>query len=90
MTLFLFLLLQAGDLATTVAFLHRGIAEANPLIAAALRAPLQPAVALAAVKAAGCVLAWVAWKTGRARLLRRANLFFAVCLLWNLAAMARQ
>lgn len=86
MTLILFLLLQAGDLATTLAFLHRGVAEANPLVAAALRGPLHPALALAAVKAAGCALAWLAWKTGRARLLRRANLFFALCIAWNVAA----
>lgn len=86
MTLTLFLLLQAGDLATTVAFLHRGVTEANPLVAAVLRAPLPPAVALAAVKAAGCALAWLAWKTGRCRLLRRANLFFALCVIWNVAA----
>lgn len=82
----LFLILQAGDLATTLAFLHRGIVEGNPLVAALLRAPLHPAVALAAVKAAACALAWLAWKSGRARLVRRANLFFTLCIAWNVVA----
>ena len=87
MTLVLFLLLQLGDLATTVAFLDRGVAEANPLVALALRASAHPALALFLVKAAGCGLAWAAWKTGRRRVLRGANLFFALCVAWNLAAL---
>jgi hypothetical protein len=88
MTLLLFLLLQAGDLATTLLFLHRGVAEANPLVAAVLRMPAHPAAALLVVKAAGCGLALFAWKSGRHPLLRRANIFFALCVAWNLAALA--
>ncbi|HEV2447008.1 MAG TPA: DUF5658 family protein [Candidatus Sulfopaludibacter sp.] len=87
MTLLLFLLLQVGDLATTLAFLHHGVAEGNPLVALALRASAHPALALFLVKAAGCALAWAAWKTGRRRVLRGANFFFALCVAWNLAAM---
>ena len=87
MTLLLFLLLQLGDLATTLAFLHRGVAEANPLVAAVLRMPAHPALALMLVKAAGCGLALLAWRSGRRPLLRRANVFFALCVVWNLAAL---
>jgi len=86
MTLIFFLLLQLGDLATTAVFLSHGVAEANPLIAAAIRVSTHPAIPLLAVKAAGCGLAWIAWKSGRRKLLRRANLFFALCVAWNLAA----
>jgi hypothetical protein len=87
MTLLLFLLLQLGDLATTLVFLHHGVAEANPMIAAAMRVSTNPAVPLLLVKAAGCSMAWWAWRSGRRRLLRRANVFFALCVVWNLAAL---
>lgn len=88
MTLLLFFLLQLGDAATTLAFLHRGISEANPLVAALLRMPASPAVTLVAVKVLGCGLAAFAWKSGRRPLLRRVNVFFALCVVWNLAALA--
>ncbi len=87
MTLFLFLILQVGDLTTTLLFLHRGVAEGNPLIAAALGASGHPVMSLLLAKVAGCALAWFAWKSGRLRLLRRANVFFALCVAWNVAAM---
>lgn len=86
--LFLFLVLQFGDAATTLAFLHRGVSEANPLIAAAFTVTQSPAVSLAIVKLGACGLGLFAWKSGRMRLLRRANVFFAACLVWNLAALA--
>jgi hypothetical protein len=87
--LLVFLVLQFCDLATTLVFLHHGVAEGNPLVAALIRVSAQPAVAVLLVKAAGCGLAAYAWKGRRTRLLRRANLFFAVCVGWNLLAMAR-
>jgi hypothetical protein len=34
-------------------------------------------------------MALFAWKSRRFRLLRRANLFFAVCVGWNLLAIAK-
>jgi hypothetical protein len=86
MTLFAFIALQLGDLATTLLFLHHGVAEGNPLIAAALRLSSHPALPLAAVKVAGCALALYCWHTGRRALLRRINLFFAACVVWNIAA----
>ena len=86
MVLLLFVLLQIGDAATTLLFLTRGVLEGNPLVSAALSASEHPAVVLAAIKVAACGLAWIAWKSGRRRLLSRANWFFAACVVWNLVA----
>jgi hypothetical protein len=86
--LLVFLSLQLCDLATTLLFLQHGVGEANPLVAALMRVTAEPAVAVLLVKAAGCGLAAYAWKSGRMRLLRRANLFFALCVGWNLLAIA--
>jgi len=86
--LFVFLALQFCDLATTLVFLQNGVGEANPLVAALVRVSAQPAVALLLVKAAACGLAVYAWRGRRTRLLRRANLFFALCVGWNLLAIA--
>lgn len=86
--LLVFVALQFCDFATTLVFLERGVAEANPLVAALLRVSAQPALALLLVKAAGCGLGLYAWRSRRTRLLRRANLFFALCVGWNLLAIA--
>jgi hypothetical protein len=40
------------------------------------------------VKAAGCAMAVYAWRSRRTRLLRRASFFFALCVAWNLVAIA--
>ena len=89
MALFLiFLALQFCDAATTLVFLAHGVTEGNPLIGAMLRASAHPALALAAIKLAACALAILAWKSRRTALLRRANVFFALCVVWNLAAIA--
>ena len=87
--LLVFVALQLCDLATTLVFLHHGVSEANPLVSALIRVFAQPAVAVLLVKAAGCGLALYAWKSRRTRLLWRANLFFALCVVWNLVAIAR-
>ena len=86
--LLVFLALQFCDLATTLLFLQHGVGEANPLVAALIRVTAQPAVALLLVKAAALGLGLYAWKSRRTRLLRRANLFFALCVGWNLLAIA--
>ena len=86
--LLVFLVLQLADLATTLVFLHHGVGEANPLVAALIRLSGQPALAVLLVKAVACGLAAFAWKSRRTRLLRRANVFFALCVGWNLLAMA--
>jgi hypothetical protein len=86
--LLVFLALQFCDLATTLVFLQHGVGEANPLVGALMRVSAQPAVAVLLVKAAACGLAVYAWRSRRTRLLRRANVFFAVCVGWNLLAIA--
>ena len=87
-TLLVFAVLQAADLATTLAFLKGGVAEGNPLVAALIHALGQPAPAVLLVKLAACLMAFYAWRTQRTRLLRRANVFFALCVAWNLLALA--
>jgi hypothetical protein len=83
------LALQLCDLATTLIFLRHGVAEANPLVAALIRHSAEPAIGVLTAKAAGCGLGLYAWGSGRSRLLRRANFFLAVCVGWNLLAIAR-
>ena len=82
------LCLQLCDLATSLLFMRHGIGEGNPLVAALIRISDQPAVALVLVKAVGCGLAVYAWRSRRMRFLRRANFFFALCVCWNLLAIA--
>ena len=85
-TFLVFLILQIADFATTLLFLHRGVAEANPLVGALIRAFGQPMFAVLSVKLAGCLLAAYALYSHRMRLLNRANIFFALCVCWNLIA----
>ena len=80
--------LQLCDLATTLLFMRHGVGEANPLVAALIRVSAQPAMVLVLAKAVACGLAVYAWRSRRIRLLRRANLFFALCVGWNLFAIA--
>jgi hypothetical protein len=76
------------DLATTLLFMRHGIGEANPLVTALIRVSAQPTLVLVLVKAVGCGLAIYAWRSRRMRFLHRANLFFALCVGWNLLAIA--
>jgi len=87
MLLLKFALLQVLDLATTLWFLRQGVAEANPIVRAALAVCSQPVLALAGTKMAGLAPAWLAWRSGRHALLRKINLVFAACVVWNLAAL---
>ena len=88
MVLLVSLVLQLCDLATTLVFLRHGVGEANPLVGALIRVSGQPAVAVLLVKAAGCGLMAYAWRSRRVRLLKRTNLLFALCVMWNLLAVA--
>ena len=87
--LLIFFGLQLCDMVTTLAFLRHGVSEGNPLVAAVLLAATSPVLALAIVKAGGCALGICAWRTRRTQLLRRANLFFAACVAWNVLALMR-
>jgi hypothetical protein len=87
-TLLLFVVLQVCDALATLVFLQHGVAEANPIVRAALSLSPTPVLALFALKLLACGLGVIAWSTGRRRFLRRANWFFAACVVWNLAALA--
>jgi hypothetical protein len=86
--LLLFIALQFCDVLTTLIFLRQGVTEVNPLIRFALTLSASPALPLFAIKAAGCGLAYLAWRSHRRRLLARVNCFFAVCVAWNLVAIS--
>jgi hypothetical protein len=85
----IFAVLQVADLVTTLTFLNMGAAEANPLVTALIRVLGGPAPAVILVKAVACLMALYAWHTRRNRLLRRANVFFALCVGWNLLVISR-
>lgn len=78
--------LQVLDVLTTLVFLAAGIQEANPLVRAALEAAGSHLEGLLIVKLPAIVFALYCRHGGRARLLRRANLFFAALVVWNLVA----
>ena len=86
MILIAFICLQALDALTTLLFLRHGVGEANPLIRAALARAADPRIALALAKILAVVLGTVAWRSGRKRLLRKINVLFALCVVWNLVA----
>lgn len=86
MMLFAFICLQVMDTLTTLLFLNHGVAEANPLIRAALAESARPGVALVLAKAFAIALATFAWRSGRKGLLWKVNLLFLVCVAWNLLA----
>jgi hypothetical protein len=79
--------LQVLDFMTTVAFLMNGIREGNPLVRLALQYAPHPLGGLLAVKILAAALGFYCWKGGRARLLGRINILFAVVVAWNLAAL---
>jgi hypothetical protein len=86
MILLAFICLQVMDTLTTLLFLHNGVAEANPLIRGALAGSAHPGIALALAKTVAIALATFAWRSGRTGLLRKVNLLFALCVVWNLLA----
>ena len=91
MLLVQFVFLQLCDLFTTLVFLRLGVSEANPavrFVMGAVRA--QPAVGLVALKLAALACGWYAWRSGRRRMLGRINGLFAVCVVWNVAAIVAQ
>jgi hypothetical protein len=85
--LVVFVFLQAMDGLTTVAFLHMGVAEANPVIRLALAKsgayPAGQVLALAAPKLFAVALGVFAWRSGRRRLLLLMDILFSLCVAWN-------
>ena len=88
MPLILFCSLQLLDAVTTLLFLRLGVTEANPLVRALLGWSSNPVVPILVLKAAGCAAAAGAWRRGRTRALRLANVVFAACVLWNVVAIS--
>jgi hypothetical protein len=85
--LFEFVSLQVFDLVSTLLFLGHGVPEGNPLMRLAIS--VSPVLGLAVPKAAAVLLAVYAWQSGRVRLLRRMNVLFTLCVVWNLASLVR-
>lgn len=78
--------LQILDLLTTVAFLIHGVQEGNPFVRMAMEQAPNPLLGLVGMKLLAILPGMVCWWTGRARLLSRVNLFFALVIAWNLCA----
>ncbi len=82
-----FAYLQLLDLLTTLVFLLHGMEEGNPFVRFVLSRSADPLQGLVAIKAAAIVLGLGCWLNGRARLLRRINVLFAIVVAWNLLAL---
>jgi hypothetical protein len=82
-----FLYLQGLDLLTTVAFLMSGVSEANPFVRFAIQRAGDPLVGLVFVKAVALGLGMVCLGRGRVKLLQKANIFFALLVVWNLVSL---
>jgi hypothetical protein len=78
--------LQVLDFLSTIAFLLMGIQEGNPLVRLALQLAPTPLYGLAAVKLIAVALGIYCSKMGKARLLARINVLFALVVVWNLVA----
>jgi len=83
-----FVILQSLDVATTLAFLHKGIAEGNPLLALSLPYTHAPWIALLAVKLIATLIGLYCYRTGRIAALRLANVAYFLIVGWNLATIA--
>lgn len=85
-----FIYLQILDMLTTIAFLWHGVQEANPLVNAAIRVTDHPLGGLLLIKTIAVTVAFACWRTGRHRLLARANIFFCLLVIWNIVAILMQ
>jgi hypothetical protein len=79
--------LQVLDLLSTFAFMLVGVKEANPFIKLALVSAPHPVMGLLAVKVLALGLAFVCMRMGKAKLLGRINVFFAILVAWNMVAL---
>jgi hypothetical protein len=82
--------LQLLDLLSTLAFLSRGVGEANPVVRLAIGLAPSPLQGLAALKLFAILLGLYCWHSGRVRVLERMNVFFAALVFWNIAMLTVQ
>jgi hypothetical protein len=83
-----FLTLQILDLASTIAFLHSGVQEANPIVRWSMSVFAGAVPGLVVVKSFAALLGIACYRMNRLDLLRRANKWFCVLVLWNIVAIA--
>jgi hypothetical protein len=81
-------MLQLMDGLTTLAFLSRGITEGNPLVRWTLSGAGGPLAGLIATKLVAAAIGWYCYRSGRTRLLRRANAGYSLVVGWNLVGLA--
>jgi hypothetical protein len=83
-----FAVLQMMDILTTLLFLGRGVAEANPLVKYSMAMTHGTVAGLLAVKLLASILAVAAIRAGRPRAIAKMNRFFMLVVGWNLIALA--
>ena len=82
-----FVYLQLLDVLTTIAFLLQGVSEGNPIVKWAIRWGPHPIGSLVMLKGVAVALAIYCVYRHREGVLRKANIFFAVIVLYNLAVL---
>ena len=83
-----FVILQCLDVLTTMAFLHRGVNEGNPLMGWVLSSTQAPWAGLLVTKLIAAVIGLYCYRSGRMTLLKRANIGYSLVVGWNLVAIA--
>jgi len=83
--LWLFIYLQLLDFLTTILFMKLGLAEASWLVAALIR--WSPIVGVMAAKAGTIILALIAVRLHKDRVMRLANFGYGGVVVWNLVCM---
>jgi hypothetical protein len=82
-----FAYLQALDLLSTAAFLSHGVGEANPVVRWSMSVAPNPVSGLLAVKLLALLFAISCIKSQRGLLLSKANIFYAVLIVWNMVCL---
>ena len=81
-----FAYLQLLDFLTTIAFMIRGVQEANPVVQHMMQS-YSTVQGLLLVKVAALLLGYCCWRMGKGRLLTRINVGFALLIAWNIVAL---
>jgi hypothetical protein len=79
--------LQILDLLTTVAFLTKGVKEANPIVKGMMHITASPVTGLLLLKLVAILLGVYCWRIRKYHLLFRINVLFASLVAWNLLAL---